>query len=265
MEKNKIYNMDCALGLDQMISDGTMVDCILTSPPYNITRHTCDQGYDVYVDQQKNNDEYASWIVSLIEKSDKILAKNGKILLNLSYGAENTECMNITIAEILKKTKFTLGDIIIWRKTTATPNNVSQSHLTRICEFVYVLVRRDEFYTYTSNKKPLNKRKTGQTMYENVFNFIDAPNNDEPCPLNRATFSVSFCNQLLGFYCKKGDCVLDIFMGTGTTAVSAKGLGMDYIGFELSKEQCEWAEKRLSTIDGKAKKTSYSSDQLSLF
>lgn len=35
-------------------------------------------------------------------------------------------------------------------------------------------------------------------------------------------------------------------MGSGTTAVSAKALGRNYIGFELSQEYCNLAESRLN-------------------
>ena len=34
-------------------------------------------------------------------------------------------------------------------------------------------------------------------------------------------------------------------MGSGTTAVAAKGLGRKYIGFEISEEYVKFAEERL--------------------
>ena len=37
-------------------------------------------------------------------------------------------------------------------------------------------------------------------------------------------------------------------MGTGTTAVACKELSINYIGSEISKNQCEWAENRLSKV-----------------
>ena len=37
-------------------------------------------------------------------------------------------------------------------------------------------------------------------------------------------------------------------MGSGTTAVACKELGLNYIGSEISKNQCEWAEKRLARV-----------------
>lgn len=42
-----------------------------------------------------------------------------------------------------------------------------------------------------------------------------------------------------------GDVVLDPFMGSGTTAVACIKTGRDYIGFELSSDYCEIAEKRI--------------------
>lgn len=56
---NNIYNMDCSFGLDEMSSCGVEVDCVLTSPPYNIIRGNLnDRGHDVYNDGM-TNDEYS--------------------------------------------------------------------------------------------------------------------------------------------------------------------------------------------------------------
>ena len=41
--------------------------------------------------------------------------------------------------------------------------------------------------------------------------------------------------------------VLDPFMGSGTTAVVAKKLGMNYIGFELNPEYVKMAKGRVET------------------
>ena len=47
----------------------------------------------------------------------------------------------------------------------------------------------------------------------------------------------------------KDDLVLDCFMGSGTTALSAKKLGRNYIGFEISSEYHTISEKRIEDYD----------------
>jgi site-specific DNA-methyltransferase (adenine-specific) len=44
------------------------------------------------------------------------------------------------------------------------------------------------------------------------------------------------------------DIVLDLFLGSGTTAVACVGLRRNYIGFEISSEYCQNTEKRLSEL-----------------
>ena len=46
-----------------------------------------------------------------------------------------------------------------------------------------------------------------------------------------------------------GDVVLDPFLGSGTTSVTAKKLGRHYIGIEREKEYAAIAEKRLEYAD----------------
>lgn len=250
----KVYNEDCLQTMKKINKAGGKVDIVLTSPPYNTGRNSGniergmnnhERRYDIYL-EQRNTDEYTDWTIDIFNHYDSILKKNGCILYNMSYGNENPEQMYLTIAEVINRTNFTIADTIIWKKKSALPNNVSHNKLTRICEFVFVFCRKDEYKTFVANKQIKSQSKTGQNYYENIYNFIEAKNNDGANKLNKATYSSELCEQLLNIYAKPNAVVYDSFNGTGTTGVACIKLGLNYIGSELSEEQCKFSIERLN-------------------
>lgn len=260
MTKIQFRNEDCFKTMDLFISKGKKVDVILTSPPYNTARKvktqkaldTHNNRYDEYNDNM-TNEEYCNWSVNLFNKFDEVLSKNGVILYNLSYGSENPDVMWLAIGDILRKTNFMIADTIIWKKKSALPNNVSVNKLTRIVEFVFVICRKEEFKTFNANKKVTKQSETGQKYYENVFNFIEAPNNDGSCNINKATYSSELCEKLLNIYAKTDSIVYDPFMGTGTTAIACQKFNnmsndMVCIGSEISEKQVEYSKERLNNF-----------------
>lgn len=260
---NKIYNEDCFETMECMPIGQCNV--ILTSPFYNtnkkagksrtLSNTSVKKGqydyvrYDTHIDDM-TDDEYCEFTKKLFLEFDRILNLNGCVLYNINYGAENTEGVFKAINAIITETNFTVADVICWKKSTALPNSCSSNRLTRIWEFVFVLCRKSEKKSFYCNKKITSYRKTGQKAYENIYNFVEAKNNDGSCPYNKATYSSELCEKLLNLYCPQGGVVYDPFMGSGTTAVACKKLGLSYIGSEISKKQCEWAERRLELAEG---------------
>jgi len=59
---------------------------------------------------------------------------------------------------------------------------------------------------------------------------------------------VSLIENILKDYSKEGDCILDPFIGSGTTAIACKRLNRRYIGIEINPDYCKIAEKRLANI-----------------
>lgn len=243
MQYNTIYNEPNLVTMGRMESN--TIDLVITSPPYNIIRpNSTDRGYDLYKDGM-SNDEYIAWTLDMFKEFERCLVKEGIVLYNMSYGTENTILMSLVVADIIRKSDFTLADIIVWKKKSATPNNVSHNKTTRIVEYIYVFCRKDEFDTFNCNKKKLKERESGQAIYENVYNFISAPNNDGSTDLNKATYSTKLVRTLLNMYAKPKSLVYDPFIGTGTTAVACVIDGHDFIGSEISDKQCEYAAQRL--------------------
>ena len=259
MELNKIYNESNLETIKKI--DEKSVDVVLTSPFYNTNLKSGKNRtllntkvkkdyfhylrYDVFIDNM-SNEEYSNYCVELFNGFDKILKQNGTVLWNVNYGSENTNCLFTTISDIINKTNFSILDVICWKKKNALPNSVSKNNLTRIWEFVFVFCRDSECKTAYTNKKEVSKRTNGQIHYENIYNFIEAKNNNEKCPFNKATYSTDLCKRLLDIYAPKNAIVYDPFMGSGTTAVACKEMGLNYIGSEISPNQVEWANNRIA-------------------
>ena len=247
--------------LDRMIEKGVKIDGVITSPFYNTNREkkplkeiegnyfhlNYRRRYDEFNDMM-TEDEYISFTVNLFNKIDNVLIENGCILYNMSYGTENVDLMYKTIFNIIDKTPFTVVDTISWKKKNALPNSVSSNRLTRICEFIYVIVRKNEIKSFNANKEISSIRPNGQKMYKNYTNYIEAKNNDGSCHLNKATFSSELVTKLIDIYFRENSLIYDAFMGTGTTAVGCLLKKCRYIGSEISEKQVEYAINRLKEL-----------------
>lgn len=263
--KNKIFAEDCFETMKRFKDNE--VSLILTSPPYNTSRNTKTElarknhwsRYDVFVDTG-SHEEYIEWTKNLFNEFDKVLCENGVVLYNINYGTDgdSATCDNLidTIHSISANTNFMVADIIAWKKNSALPNNTSSNKCTRIFEFIFVLCRKTESKTFTSNKQVKSVSSRGQNFYTNMFNFIEAPNNDGSCNLNKATYSSDLVYKLLEMYAgQERGIVYDLFMGTGTTAVGVKLFNRkykrdySYVGSELSADQVKYAEDRIASVD----------------
>lgn len=254
----ELYNEDCFETMENL--PDSSIDIILTSPFYNTNTKAGENRtientkiksgqyqyvrYDKHVDNM-TNDEYGEFTIKLFNEFDRILTENSCVLYNISYSSTNTECLFKTIYSIIENTNFKVADVITWKKSNALPNNCSSNKLTRIVEFIFVFCRKNEFNTFFMNKKVVSQRSNGQKMYENIYNFVEAKNNDGTCPYNKATYSTELCEKLLNLYAPAECYVYDPFIGSGTTAVACERLGLHCVGSEISDNQVKFAVERL--------------------
>lgn len=246
---NTIFNEN---NLDTMkrISDGYLSG-IITSPPYNI----CSERNDVYYNNgysQVDNlseEEYLEVRTNEFKEFSRIINDKGVICYNISYHHGNPILPTLLVTKVHNETDLTVADIITWKKPNSIPFQTSPNKLSRICELVYIFVKKSHLKDFESNKEVSSiNEKTGQKFYKNYTNLIEAANNDGYKSKLKASFSEEFVYKLLNIYFKEGSLIYDPFMGIGTTARACVKNGRSFIGSELDKEHYEQAIELLNNI-----------------
>lgn len=87
----------------------------------------------------------------------------------------------------------------------------------------------------------INKMKCRGT----VWNYLMAGDKDKLKRMHPAPFPDQIPYDIITCFCPKKGIVIDPFVGSGSTCVTAKKLGRDFIGIDVSKEYCEISKKRI--------------------
>lgn len=234
---NQIFNED-NLSTMMRIPDNT-ISGIITSPPYNITTKRKDIYYNNGYSDNDNltEEEYLEVRTNEFKEFSRIISDRGVICYNISYHNENPILPTLLINKIHNETDLTVADIITWKKSNAIPFQTSPTKLSRLCELVYVIVKKEHLHDFTTNKEVSTiNEKTKQKFYKNYVNIIEAKNNDGiKCKL-KASYSEEFVEKLMNIYFPKESLIYDPFIGIGTTARACKKNERNYLGSELDKE-----------------------------
>lgn len=252
LQINTILNEDCLITMSNMPNN--CVDLVITSPPYNLSKRRkggpSDKGkYDIYKDNRDESD-YIKWTIEIFNGYDKIVKENRVVLYNFSYSIENPSLPYTLVSKIVENTNWQIVDTILWKKNTSMPHPASYNRLNRIWEYVWVFARKSEVKKFKMFKNVTSTSEKGQKYYEIIDNYVEAKNNDGPNDLNKATFSTELVSKLIDMYGTEGDLVYDNFMGIGTTALAAIDKKCNFIGSEISDNQCELANKKISSKYG---------------
>lgn len=246
---NTIFNENCLDTLNRMSKQ--FLDGIITSPPYNINTKRHDGYYNhgySHLDGLSEQDYINVRTNEFIEFS-RVLKDKGVILYNISYNSDNPILPTLLIANIHNNTDLTVADTIIWKKKVSMPLQSSSNKLSRICEFVYVIVKKEFSQTFIANKKVTKiNPKTNQKFYAKYDNYIEADNNDGYICQLKASYSQDLVNQLINIYFPNNSLIYDPFTGIGTTQLSCINNNCNYIGSELTKEHFDIAIQRIKEI-----------------
>lgn len=234
---NTIYNENNLITMKKMPDN--FISGIITSPPYNIATKRNDVYYNNGYSENDNLSETDYINKRLIEfiEFERILKDDGVICYNISYHNENPILPQLLITKIHKKTKLTIADIITWKKSNSIPFQTSPTKLSRICELIYIIVKKDNLHNFKTNKEVSKiNEKTGQKFYKNYTNLIEAKNNDGFKSNLKASFSSELVEKLIHIYFPEKSLIYDPFMGIGTTAKGCINKNCNYVGSELIKE-----------------------------
>ena len=180
------------------------------------------------------------------------------------------------LAFALRSDGWYLRQDIIWHKPNPMPESVTD-RCTKSHEYIFLLSKNSRYlYDYKAiaeksewaekDKRFINgptqseksKDSQWQCNKQGVYRDDMLRNKRDVWTVKPASFKdahfATFPERLIvdciKAGCPVGGVVLDPFMGAGTTAVVARKLERNYIGFELNREYVELAEKRLKNEIG---------------
>ena len=225
----KLFNGDCMDKLNE-IPDNS-IDLLLTDPPYNISR---ENNFDTMNGDRQGMD-FGEWdkdfdLTSYISLLPRILKENANVVIFNAW--ENLG----VIAEACRKNHIQMKRCLVLNKANPAPFNRDRMFVNDV-EFAI-------WGVYNSNDKPTKWVFNRQDPIEKCV--IDTTVQDSE--FHPTMKDIKVITKLVELLSNKGDLVLDPFMGSGTTGVSAVKNDREFIGFELSPNYCKLANDRIEAV-----------------
>ena len=241
--------------LEKMPDDS--VDLLIVDPPYNLDKNFHGNGF-----KKSSTKSYAVYTEEWINAVKKKLKKTASIYVCCDWKSA------LSIGQVLEE-NFVLRNRITWQREKGRG---AKSNWKNSMEDIFFATVSDE---YTFNLDAVKQKKkvlapykengapkdwvedeNGKYRYTCPSNFWDdiavpywsmAENTAHPTQKPEKLIA-----KLILASSNKGDLVLDIFAGSGTTGVVAKKLDRKFINIEQNLLYCAWGEKRL--LDAKENK-----------
>ncbi len=259
IEMNVIHNLDCIEGMKKIHSES--VDIIICDPPYNIGK---DFGND---SDKQEMEKYLGWCDEWIAECMRILKPSGTMYI---YG----------FSEILAFIRTRISCYVRWlvwhytNKVTPSLNFWQRTHESILCCYKEKpIFNRDDVrepYTETFLKNAAGKtrkptagrfskgdKETTYTAHEGGAlprDVIKVPalagGAGKKERVNHPTQKpLALCDKLIkAAINKSGNTIVVVpFAGSGSECVSAKKLGVDFIGFEINNDYIVVANERLES------------------
>ena len=232
--QNRIICGD-ALGVMQRMPSGS-IDLVITSPPYNIRNSTgnglkngsggkwenaaLQNGYSHHHDCMPH-DEYVRWQRQCLAEMLRVVADDGAIFYNHKWRVQ---------AGVLQDRQDIVAgspvrQIIIWKRKGGF--NFNPGYFLPTYEVIYLIA------------KPGFRLAPKANGFGDVWEFTQEMRNPHP-----AAFPVELIDRIV--QSTTAETILDPFIGSGTTAISALNFGRNFVGVDISPDYCDEARKRIA-------------------
>ncbi len=217
------------------------IHLMITSPPYNVSKE---------YDDDLSLTEYLKLLENSFKETYRVLVNGGRACINVAnLGRKPYIPLSDYISKLMIDIGYKMRGEIIWNKaSSASPSTAWGSWLSAanpilrdIHEYILVFSKGDYNRVGNGKQNTITKlqfmewTKSIWTMGAESAKKIGHP----------APFPEELPFRLIQLYSFKGDVILDPFMGSGTTAVSALKSERRFVGYDISKDYVSLAEKRL--------------------
>jgi site-specific DNA-methyltransferase (adenine-specific) len=253
--KNRILQGDC-IELMKSIETST-IDCCITDPPYNISGYdnkkeigwlksnktwTKDKSFNkIDAEWDKfTDDDYENFTLNWLIEVKRILKPNGNIAIFGSYH-------NIfKIGYLLEKLDLRIINSLVWYKRNAFPN-ITQRMFCESTEYVIWATNNNKKHAknWTFNYKKM-KEINGGVQMRNMFDIPNTKTSEKTFGKHPSQKPLELINNLIMALTNENDIIIDPFLGSGTTCVSAKRLDRSYIGIEQNEDYFKLAQERIN-------------------
>ena len=253
--QHKIINGDSR----QMIElEDKSVDLVITSPPYWQLK---DYGTKNQIGYNDSYEEYINNLNLVWKESYRVLNNGCRLCVNIGdqfaravyYGRYKVIPIRTEIIKFCEAVGFDYMGAIIWQKKTTsnttggaslmgsypTPRNGILS-----IDYEFILLFKKLGTPIKPNKEIKEQSKMTKEEWKTYFaghwNFGGAKQDG-----HIAMFPEELPKRLIKMFSFVGDIVLDPFLGSGTTSLSAKKLNRNSVGYEMNPEFIPFIKRKL--------------------
>ncbi|MBA7491576.1 DNA adenine methyltransferase YhdJ [subsurface metagenome] len=240
---NNIIHSSC----EQMkeIPDNSL-HLMITSPPYNVSKD---------YDDDLSLSEYLTLLKNAFSETYRVLINGGRACINVAnLGRKPYIPLSDFISKIMIEIGFNMRGEIIWNKAaSASPStawgswqSASNPTLRDIHEYILIFSKGDYKRERSKKEKEIIKDSITKEQFMEWTKSIWTMNAERAKKIGHpAPFPEELPFRLIQLLSFETDIILDPFMGSGTTAVSALKSNRYFIGYETDANYIKLANQRI--------------------